>query len=220
MIQTSQLTKTYTKKNQQIHALNQCDLHIHQGDFVVIYGHSGSGKSTLLLMLGGMLRPTTGSVLFNEKNIYANSSFLRNTYRKQTVGFMFQKFYLMPYLTVLDNIRLSLSLRKAVQADDRIYSVTNQLGLSKRLHHLPTELSVGEQQRAALARSLAGNPELILADEPTGNLDAENSRIIVECMRQENEQGKTIILVTHEETFMPLGTKRFQLISGEITDID
>lgn len=218
IVLTRDLTKIYTKKNQSIHAVRQCNLQIEQGDFAVIYGRSGSGKSTLLLMLGGMLHPSSGKVFYQEEDIYSNPSFLRNQYRKRIVGFMFQKFYLMPYLTIADNIRLSLNIQKIDQEEERMQSLMSRLGLEDRTTHLPEELSVGEQQRAALARTLAGDPELILADEPTGNLDAENMQIILQCLCKENKQGKTIVLVTHEESFMEIGTKRCHLESGQIID--
>ena len=219
MIQTKELTKIYTKSNENITAIDNLNISINKGDFTVIYGPSGCGKSTLLLLLGGMLHPTSGEVLFQDKNIYSHSSFLRQKYRKSIVGFMFQKFFLMPYLTVKDNIRLALSLRQMNHgAEERILSLAECLGIEQRMNHRPEELSVGEQQRAALARTLAGNPELILADEPTGNLDKVNKRMIAECMSEEHSRGKTIVLATHDESLIELGTKRFHLAPGQLTD--
>ncbi|MBD3267410.1 ATP-binding cassette domain-containing protein [bacterium] len=220
MLHTTNLTKQYKKAGQTINALDRVDLQIEQGDFVVIHGHSGSGKSTLLLILGGMLHPSGGNVMFNDKNLYSLSPFFRMRYRKQTVGFMFQKFYLMPYLTIQDNIRLPLAIQNANHNPaERIQSLAEFLGIQDRLRHLPEELSVGEQQRAAMARTLAGQPQLILADEPTGNLDAKNRAIIAECLQQENEQGKTIILATHDETLMNLGTKTYELQAGRMRQL-
>ena len=219
ILQTNNLSKIYTKSKQQINAINNINLSIDEGDFVVIHGSSGCGKSTLLLLLGGMLHPTAGQVLFQNQDLYASSSFLRGTYRKRVVGFMFQKFFLMPYLSVKDNIQLSLSIRKIKQGSaERVQSLTDRLGITQRMNHLPEELSVGEQQRVALARTLAGNPDIILADEPTGNLDKNNKQIIAQCLKEENAQGKTIVLVTHDESLIELGKKQIQLSAGQLTD--
>ncbi len=217
MLETRNVSKLYTRSGEEIRALDSASLHIEKGEFVTAYGHSGSGKSTLLLLLGGMLRPTSGNVLFHDQDLYAQSFLKRNQYRKSVVGFVFQKFYLMPYLTVYDNIRLLLSIRSIEHTDrDRIESFAERLGIAGRLQHRPAELSVGEQQRAALARTLAGEPEIILADEPTGNLDKENSAIIARCLQEEHKAGKTIILATHDEALMELGTKKIQLAAGKI----
>jgi putative ABC transport system ATP-binding protein len=219
ILQTNNLSKTYTKSKQKINAINNINLSIDEGDFVVIHGSSGCGKSTLLLLLGGMLHPTAGQVLFQNQDLYASPSFLRGTYRKRIVGFMFQKFFLMPYLSVKDNIQLSLSIRKIKQdSAERVQSLTDRLGITQRMNHLPEELSVGEQQRVALARTLAGNPDIILADEPTGNLDKNNKQIIAQCLKEENAQGKTIVLVTHDESLIELGNKQIQLSAGQLTD--
>ncbi len=216
-IQTKNLSKVYRKSSEEICAIDALNLQIDAGDFAVIYGHSGCGKSTLLLMLGGMLHPTSGQVIYNGQDLYAHTPFLRRQYRKESVGFVFQKFYLMPYLTVMDNIRLSLTIRNINHdVNETIQSITEQLGIHQRLHHLPVELSVGEQQRAAMARTLAGNPELILADEPTGNLDRENRTILAECLEKQNQEGKTVILATHDESLLELGNKKIQLVSGRV----
>ncbi len=219
IIQTKNLLKTYTKSNQTINAIDNLNLSIDEGDFVVVHGPSGCGKSTLLLLLGGMLHPTAGQVLYQDKDLYASPAFLRGTYRKRVVGFMFQKFYLMPYLSVRDNINLSLSIRKMKQGSaERVRLLIDRLGISQRMKHLPEELSVGEQQRVALARTLAGNPDIILADEPTGNLDKNNKQIIAQCLKDENAQGKTVVLVTHDESLIELGNQQIQLSSGKLTE--
>ncbi len=219
MITAKDLTKIYTKSNEKITAINHLNLSIEKGDFVVVYGASGCGKSTILLLLGGMLHPTSGEVLYQDRDLYAQSSFLRRKYRKHIVGFMFQKFYLMPYLSAKDNIQLAMSLRNQNPgSEEKIGALTARLGLDQRMDHLPEELSVGEQQRVALARTLAGNPDLILADEPTGNLDRENTRMIAECLQEENSRGKTIVLATHDESLIELGNKQFYLVSGQLTE--
>lgn len=219
ILQANELTKTYTKRGETIRAIDGLNLAIDAGYFIVIHGHSGSGKSTLLLMLGGMLRPTTGEVVYDNFNLYARTSLFRSRYRKETVGFVFQKFHLMPYLTVMDNIRLSMTINQSSRdSREKIYSLTDQLGIRNRLNHLPEELSVGEQQRVALARTLVRNPPLLLADEPTGNLDSRNTKIIADCLKQENESGKTIILATHNKSLIELGNRRMELLSGRIVE--
>ncbi len=219
MIQTNNLTKTYTKSGQTIHAVDNATFTIDKTDFVVLYGPSGSGKSSLLLMLGGMLQPASGTVLFNQKDIYGLSRFARNRFRRRHVGFIFQKFFLMPYLTAYDNIRLQLTVQ-GYNGDlkERITQVTQQLDIASRMNHYPAELSVGEQQRVAMARTLAGNPDFILADEPTGNLDRENSVVIARCLQSEHESGKTIVLVTHDESLLELGTTSLHIVAGRIVD--
>lgn len=219
MIQIQNLTKIYTKTGNSIRAIDNISLQIQNSDFVVVHGPSGSGKSSLLLMLGGMLRPTSGTVLFRGENLYAFSQTRRNLFRRNSVGFIFQKYFLMPYLSVYDNIRLRLTIR-GLERDisARIATVTQQLGISSRLQHYPAELSVGEQQRVAMARTLASDPELILADEPTGNLDRANKQILAQTLREEHEQGRAIILVTHDESLMELGTSRIHLVAGRIAN--
>ncbi|MFH1741534.1 MAG: ABC transporter ATP-binding protein [bacterium] len=217
MIQTSGLTKLYMRSGKTVHAIDGITMQIESGDFAVVQGPSGSGKSTLLLILGGMLKPTSGTVLFQDKDLYAFSRTQRNRFRKHSVGFIFQKFHLMPYLTVYDNIRLPLAIRnKNRDAEQRIQSLTHRLGIADRLTHRPAELSVGEQQRVAMARTLAGEPDLILADEPTGNLDRGNSTILAECLLEEHRQGRTIILATHDETLLEIGSVKFYLESGRL----
>lgn len=217
MIEASNLIKTYANAKGLVHALEGVDLAVSEGDFVVVHGASGSGKTTLLMALGGMLRPTSGSVVFRRQDVYRCSSWRRNRYRKQHIGFVFQKFFLLPYLTAFDNIRVSLSLRRyAGDHNQRIVELATRLGMADRLTHRPPQLSVGEQQRIAMARAIAAEPEIILADEPTGNLDRANAEVFAEFLTDENRRGRTIVLVTHDARLLDLGNRRIQLDSGKL----
>jgi len=217
MIEANNLVKTYANAKGPVHALDGVDFAVSEGDFVVIHGASGSGKTTLLMALGGMLRPTSGSVAFRGQDLYRCSPWGRNRYRKRHVGFVFQKFFLLPYLTAFDNIRMSLSLRR-YQGDhkQRILELATRLGMADRLTHRPPQLSVGEQQRIAMARAIAAEPEIILADEPTGNLDRANAEAFAEFLTEENRRGRTIVLVTHDARLLNLGNRNVQLESGSL----
>ena len=219
MIEVREVTKTYRKQDQSIHAVRDLSLEIGQGDLVVVHGPSGSGKSTLLLIIGGMLPPDSGRVLYESDNVYGWASSRRNQYRKQMVGFVFQRYFLIPYLSVFDNIRMPLVIQgQETHQTEEIRRLAKRLGIEKRLAHRPTELSVGEQQRAAVARAMMGGKKLILADEPTGNLDAENVEIIAECLCEERKRGRTILLVTHNESLLEIGTRCLYLTSGRVTE--
>ena len=217
MFDVQHASKHYAKAGQTITAVNGATFAIKSGEFVVLHGPSGSGKSTLLLMLGGMLTPTSGAVCYNGANLYRVSRRDRNRFRRTSLGFLFQKFYLMPYLSVYDNIRMPLLLRgAAASASTKIIDLAQRLQIAARLRHRPAELSVGEQQRVAMARALVAEPDVILADEPTGNLDKANRDIMAECFQDENRRGRTIILATHEEALLALGQRRFFLQDGEL----
>lgn len=216
MYDIEQLTKTYRKAGATLHAVDAISLTIAEGEFLVVHGASGSGKSTLLLILGGMLSPSSGTVRCNGVDLYALSSAARNRFRRSSVGFIFQQFHLMPYLTAYDNIRTAVALRGGTAPDIR--ALAERLGIADRLGHRPAELSVGEQQRVAMARTLACEPGIILADEPTGNLDAANRTLIAECLAEEHERGRTVILATHEERLLELGTRTLELDNGRIKE--
>jgi putative ABC transport system ATP-binding protein len=218
MIQVRNVSKTYHQARRPVPALDGVDLHIAEGDFVVIHGASGSGKTTLLLALGGMLRPTSGDVMFRDSDLYALSARRRGQYRKRHVGFIFQKFFLLPYLTAFDNIRLALAVRGfRGNREQAIVDLAERLGMAERLSHRPSQLSVGEQQRIAMARAVVGEPQLILADEPTGNLDRANSQIFADFLVAEHRRGRTIVLVTHDESLLHLGNRTVQLAAGRMT---
>ncbi len=217
MIEVRNLAKVYSRSGDTVRAIDDVSFSVNEGEFVVVHGASGSGKSTLLLALGGMLRPSSGYIRYKRRDIYALSTVRRNQYRKHTVGFIFQRFFLIPYLTALDNIRLPLALRRpSNNLDKTMVALTERLGIADRLKHRPAELSAGEQQRVAMARTLAGQPEIILADEPTGNLDQDNVDILAECLREEHRRGRAIILATHNRGLLDLGNRRLHIDSGRI----
>lgn len=217
MLQVRHVSKSYRHAGQRVQALDGVDLQIDEGDFVVVHGASGSGKTTLLLALGGMLRPTSGSVVFRDSDLYRLTLRRRSQYRRRCVGFIFQKFFLVPYLTAFDNVRLALAMRgQRGDHEQTIVDLATRLGVAHRLSHRPSQLSVGEQQRIAMARAVVGNPQLILADEPTGNLDRTNAGIFARFLVDEHQRGRTIVLVTHDESLLHLGNRRLQLRTGQV----
>ncbi len=218
MLELKKVTKRYRKGNVQIPALVDFDCTLNAGRFYAVCGPSGAGKSTLLMIVGGMLRPESGEILYQGRNLYGLSGAARNRYRQKSIGFVFQKFHLMPYLTVLDNIRIPLTLAAGSPGStSRAEAAAARLGLSARLRHYPRELSVGQQQRVAVARTLAGNPEIILADEPTGNLDEANQRIIADCLHEETKHGKLVVVATHEPMLCAESHHQIQLENGRMT---
>jgi putative ABC transport system ATP-binding protein len=193
MIACEQITKSYGA----VTALAPFNLEVKRGEFVAVKGVSGSGKTTLLLMLGGMLRPTQGTVHFDGADVYSQPSHARAEYRATEVGFVFQMFHLVPYLSVAENVQLAAHNGNA---GNRPYELLERFGLGHRLTHTPGELSAGERQRVALARALVNEPRLILADEPTGNLDPKNDRKVFEHLSEFHLAGGTVIVVTHGST--------------------
>ena len=216
MLQVRDVSKTYRRDGRAVIAADGLSLDISEGDLVVVHGPSGSGKSTLLMMIGGMLPPDDGAVLYDQADIYRWPPARRNRYRRHTVGFVFQRFFLMPYLSVYDNIRMPLALGGRGGGRDAILSLAQRLGLDHRLDHKAGELSVGELQRAALARALIGGQKLILADEPTGNLDAENVEIVAQCLQEESSRGRMVVLVTHNRSLLELGTRHVGIDNGRL----
>ena len=198
MIQFENLIKRYHKDGQDILALNDFSLTINHGDFIAIQGSSGSGKTTLLLTAGGLLHPDNGNVMINDVNIYNLSVEKRALFRAQHIGFVFQQYHLIPYLTVSENIRVPALAQKRKVPESKLKEVISILGLESRVKHTPSELSAGEKQRTALARALLFNPTILLADEITGNLDDENVEIVMNCLADYNSSGGTILLVSHD----------------------
>ena len=193
MIEIKNLTKTYFSNGQKVNALDDISMNIGEGEFIVIRGASGSGKTTLLLTLGAMLKPTKGSYLFNNKDVYSLSGKERNHFRANNIGFVFQMFHLLPYLTLFENVILPSFGKQKIKAE----KILKELDLGNRLNHKPFALSAGEKQRTAVARALINNPQIILADEPTGNLDPENASEVMKILSQYKENGGTVIIVTH-----------------------
>jgi putative ABC transport system ATP-binding protein len=213
------VTKTYRHRGQLVTALESATLAIGKGDFVAVVGPSGSGKSTLLLMLGGMLSPSAGRVLLEGQSLYDLNADGRARLRKRRIGFVFQTFNLVPYLTALENVEIPLYLsgQKPGAQRARAVSLLERVGLGHRLDHKPGELSVGQQQRVALARVLANDPAVILADEPTGNLDPETSDQVIEFFEEVNREGKTIVMVTHDPRAAQRAKRTLRLSGGTIT---
>jgi len=203
--------KQVTKRFGDVTALSPFDLNMEKGEFVAIKGASGSGKTTLLLALGGMLRPTEGEIKYKGANLYELSSSELGNYRSNEVGFVFQMFHLVPYLNVEENVRLAVS--NGNQTSQPL-ELLDQFGLSDRLTHTPGELSAGERQRVALARALVNEPEMILADEPTGNLDPENDRQVFKYLSEYHQKGGTVAVVTHGSTADEFADRIVKLKAG------
>ncbi|MEP4684872.1 MAG: ABC transporter ATP-binding protein [Rhodopirellula bahusiensis] len=214
------VTKTYEMHRQKVVALDDATLEIPEGDFVSLIGPSGSGKSSLLVMLGGMLSPTSGQVLLNGQSMYDLDADGRARMRKANIGFVFQTFNLIPYLTAQENVQIPLYLSGTDEADqrDRAAELLERVGLGDRLDHKPNELSVGQQQRVALARMLANDPAVILADEPTGNLDPETSEQVIGYFEEFNREGRTIVMVTHNPEAAERAKRVLKLRNGRIVD--
>ena len=218
MLCMENVTKSYPHRGQQVTALNAASVTIEAGEFVAVVGPSGSGKSTLLLMLGGMLSPTSGRVLLEGESIYDLSADQRARLRKKKIGFVFQTFNLVPYLSALENVQVPLYLAEENPEAQRgrATALLERVGLAERLHHKPCELSVGQQQRVALARMLANDPAVILADEPTGNLDPETSQAVIQFFEEVNQEGRTIVMVTHDPRAAERARRVLKLADGTI----
>lgn len=220
MLRMENVTKTYQLRRQTVVALDDATLDIPEGDFVSLVGPSGSGKSTLLVMLGGMLSPTSGRVLLKDQSMYDLNADGRARLRKTNIGFVFQTFNLISYLTALENVQIPLFLSGHSDADQlkKAAELLERVGLGDRLDHKPTELSVGQQQRVALARMLANDPAVILADEPTGNLDPETSDQIIGFFEEFSDEGRTVVMVTHNPEAAERAKRVLKLRDGKVVD--
>ncbi|MFN4257748.1 MAG: ABC transporter ATP-binding protein [Gemmataceae bacterium] len=217
MLDIRNLIKSYWGPKGTIPALREVSLHVDAGEFVAVQGPSGCGKTTLLLAAGGLLQPDHGQVLVREQDIYALHPEERVRFRAVHIGFVFQQFHLVPYLNVLDNV-LAPTLAIAVpDARKRAYDLLDRFGLTDRSHHVPAQLSTGERQRTALARALLTRPELLLADEPTGNLDEENGKLVLECMTDFARNGGSVLLVTHDRQAADAADRVIFLDAGRTT---
>ena len=214
------LTKTYRVGEIEVHALRGVDLKIDGGEFVAIVGPSGSGKSTLFNILGGLTPPTSGTVLIDGRDLIKMSEADRTRLRKTTVGFVFQKYNLLPTLTGADNIEIARHIagkKNGNQPDPQFEEILKLLGISSRLHHKPRALSGGEQQRVAIARALVNHPALLLADEPTGNLDTENSTAVLSILQGLNKRlGQTILMITHDPEAAAYADRTVTMRDGRI----
>ena len=199
VIKTENLRKVYGKGENEVVALNNANIEIEKGEFVAIIGASGSGKSTLLHQLGGVDRPTSGKVIIDTQDIYKLNENDLAIFRRRKIGFVFQSFNLIPVLSVEENIKMPVLLDNKKVDEDYFKDLIKTLGLEKRLNHLPSELSGGQQQRVAIARALINKPSIILADEPTGNLDSETSKEIMEMLKLSiRKYNQTAIVITHD----------------------
>jgi ABC-type lipoprotein export system ATPase subunit len=198
MIKFENVCKIYTMRNEKVKALDNINLHIAEGEFIVVRGPSGSGKSTLLFSIGGMLKVTSGLVNVNGMDIYKLDEKNRANFRAENIGFVFQMFHLVPYLNVIENVLLPAgSVKNESLSKSTAKDLLKKLNLEKRINHKPSEMSAGEIQRAAIARALIIQPKIILADEPTGNLDPENAAEVIGHLQQFHKNGGTVVAVTH-----------------------
>jgi putative ABC transport system ATP-binding protein len=219
LIQINNLTKTYQHHDGAINAIDDLTLGIPEGSFVTITGASGSGKTTLLLIMGGLLSPTSGTMSYHGAGINLHSDSELAGFRSRHVGFVMQSFALVPYLTALENIMIALNVKGNPDGmnKSRALELLEWVGLSDRINHYPKELSAGQQQRVAIARSLANNPDLLLADEPTGNLDPHLSEEILSILRDINRNHKTtVVMVTHSPMAAEYGNVKIQLSNGKL----
>lgn len=220
MIQLENVKRTYSRHGQTVTALECEALVIASGEYVAVVGPSGSGKSTLLSLLGGMLTPTSGRILLDDQSIYEQTIDVRAAIRRERMGFVFQTFNLIPYLTALENVQVPLGLN-GVSLPNQLglaSAMLQRFGLGDRLHHKPSEMSVGQQQRVALARTLVNDPQIILADEPTGNLDPASREVVLKAFDHCYAEGRTIITVTHDLTAAARAKRRLILSDGRISD--
>ncbi|MFW9930271.1 MAG: ABC transporter ATP-binding protein [Candidatus Thorarchaeota archaeon] len=219
LIECSDIHKSYMIGKLPVYALRGISYKFHSGEFTAIMGPSGSGKSTLLHLLGGLDSPTQGNILFNQRNIATFSSNQLAEFRLNHIGIIFQSFNLIPSISALDNVLLPLvfanSMNKKNQRS-RAIEVLDLVDLKDRMNHFPGELSGGEQQRVAIARAIANKPTIILADEPTGELDSNNSKKILELLKELNKKGQTIIMVTHDVNLAKYADKTIQILDGKL----
>ena len=223
LLHIENLCKRYAHADGPVDALKDLSLDVEEGAFVTVTGASGSGKTTLLLAIGGLLKPTSGRIFFRDRPLHDLADGDLAAFRREHVGFVMQNFSLIPYLTALRNVMVPLGLLGigAKEQESRAAAILDEVGLASRKNHLPRELSAGQQQRVAIARAMANRPALVLADEPTGNLDPGLSRDILGLLRSVNQQKKmTIVMVTHSPEAASHGNVRVRLDQGRLVGID
>ncbi len=221
MLDMRQVTKVYRTELVETHALRSFDLHVKEGEFIAITGPSGSGKTTMLNIAGLLETFTGGQFRLDGEDVSGLSDDARSRLRNQKIGFIFQSFNLIPDLNLFDNVDVPLRYRgmPANERKRRIQDALERVGLASRMRHFPAELSGGQQQRAAIARALAGSPRLLLADEPTGNLDSQMARSVLELIEDINSQGTTIIMVTHDPELAARARRNVHIVDGMATDL-
>ena len=214
-IKVKELSKIYGSGENRIVALDRVNMEIGANDFISIMGPSGSGKSTLLHLLSGLDKPTSGSLTYHGKEIYSYHDKELSAFRRQRIGFVFQQFNLLPVLTARENIIMPLLLDKKKPDEAYLAQLTQLLGISGRLTHLPHELSGGQQQRVAIARALIAQPDIIFADEPTGNLDSKSGGEVMEMLQNIwKKLGKTLVIITHDNRVAQMAKRQFTIVDG------
>ena len=219
LVELENIVKTYKQADRNIEVLKGISLSIDSGEFIALQGPSGSGKSTLMHILGLLDRPSKGRYLLRQQDVSALSDNALSTIRNRTVGFIFQTFYLIPYVSAVENVMLPglYSRTAARELRHRAEQILDQLGLGDRMNFRPSQLSGGQQQRVAMARALVNDPRLLLADEPTGQLDSQTSGEIMRLIAEIHEQGRTVVLVTHDDEIAGYARRRIRLSDGLIT---
>lgn len=223
LIQIEAMTKVFYTDEVETHALSGVHLSIHRGDYIAMSGPSGCGKSTLLSIIGLLDTPTGGTYQLNGKPVENLSFAERSRIRNQEIGFIFQSFNLIGDLTVYENVELPLTYRSGMPAAERKTRVQQSLervGMAHRMKHYPSQLSGGQQQRVAVARALAGSPSILLADEPTGNLDSKNGEAVMDLLKQLHDEGSTICMVTHDPRFAAHAERQVNLFDGKVVSED
>lgn len=214
IMKTENLSKVYDNNTR---ALSDIDLTIKKGEWVTIMGPSGSGKTTLLNIIGGLDKPSSGEVIISNTRITGLNSKGLTKFRRENIGFIFQQFHLVPYLTALENVMLAQYFHSVAVEEDAVVAL-ERVGLAERLTHLPTQMSGGEQQRVAVARALANEPEILLADEPTGNLDQKNGKMVLDLLQSLHDEGHTIIMITHDTNIAERGERIIMLVDGKVAE--
>lgn len=218
MLHLADLTKVYRGRAKEVRALDDCSLDAGPGEFVVVQGPSGCGKTTLLLVAGGLLRPDSGGVAFNGEDPYSLSPEDRARWRSESVGFVFQQFHLVPYLTVLDNVLVPSLAKRSAGAAERARDLIEHFSLADRAEHVPAELSTGERQRVALARALLNRPKVVLADEPTGNLDGDSADRVLRHLGEFATGGGAVLLVTHDPRAATYAQRTVRMADGRLCE--
>ena len=218
MLEVKDITKTYRGPNGPVQALDGVSIRVERGEFVSVQGPSGCGKTTLLLAAGGLLAGDGGEVRIDGEDPYALGPDARARFRAGKVGFVFQQFHLVPYLSVLDNILSPTLALQSADARQRAMQLIEHFGLADRMHHTPGELSTGERQRTALARALLNGPGLLLADEPTGNLDGDSARDVLDYLAEFARNGGAVLLVTHDDRAADYAQRTVRLVKGKVRD--